>query len=234
MGIISIENTDRLFWLGRYSERVYSTIRLFAKSFDAMIDDKLDSYEDFCRQLDIPNRYGSREEFCRDYCFSPQDPNSIYSNLIRAYDNCVTLREEIGSETVSHIQLAVYAMDRARISHAPVVELQRVNDCILAFWGLADDRIESENTRNIIKVGKRVERLDLYGRLRLPRAELLREVHRLAGRIPKTFLSYHADRLKELEPLALAPVIDYDNIVALVDNLLEDRPVCWSCVSPIA
>lgn len=28
MGIISVENTDRLYWLGRYSERVYSTIQL--------------------------------------------------------------------------------------------------------------------------------------------------------------------------------------------------------------
>lgn len=222
MGIISIEHTDRLYWLGRYSERVYTTIRLFAKSFDSMIDNHLDDYEEFCRKLDIPNRYASREAFCREYCFSPQDPNSIYTNLTRAYDNCVTLREEIGSETLCHIQLAVYALDKARISQAPLVELQRVSDCILAFWGLTDDRIESENVRNIIKVGKRVERLDLYGRLHMPRENLLREVHRLAGRIPKTCLKYHAENLKELETLALSPVIDYDRIVVLVDHLLED------------
>ena len=33
MGIVSLINTDKLFWLGRYSERVYTTIRLFGESF---------------------------------------------------------------------------------------------------------------------------------------------------------------------------------------------------------
>ena len=31
-------NTDRLYWLGRYSERVYTTLRLFSLSFDALIE----------------------------------------------------------------------------------------------------------------------------------------------------------------------------------------------------
>ena len=38
MGIISVENTDRLYWLGRYTERVYSTIKIFESRFDSMID----------------------------------------------------------------------------------------------------------------------------------------------------------------------------------------------------
>ena len=160
MGIISVENTDRLYWLGRYSERVYTTIKLFADSYDDMIDYYFDSYAEFCRRLDIPNIYDSRETFIARYCFDPDDPNSIHANLIRAYDNCVVLREAIGSETVSYIQLAMYDMNRARASQAPLVELQKVTDNILAFWGIADDSIDSENVRNLIKVGKRVERLD--------------------------------------------------------------------------
>ena len=35
--------------------------------------------------------------------------------------------------------------------------------------------IESENIRNIIKVGKRVERIDLLGRLRQNKKDMLRE-----------------------------------------------------------
>ena len=69
MGIISVEHTDRLYWLGRYSERVYTTIRLFADSFDEMIDLCENSYDDFCRKLDIPNIYTSRENFIERYCF---------------------------------------------------------------------------------------------------------------------------------------------------------------------
>lgn len=222
MGIISVENTNRLYWLGRYSERVYTTIRLFAVSFDDMIDNYIDSYADFCKSLDIPNIYTSKENFVERYCFDEEDPNSIYSNLMRAYDNCVTLREELGSETVSYIQLAVYELQRARVSEAPLIELQKVVDNILAFWGIVDDSIDSQNVRNIIKVGKRIERLDLYGRLHMPREEMLREVHRLAGRIPQSCLKYRADYLRELERLVEDTEIDYYTIVMKVDNLLEE------------
>lgn len=221
MGIISVENTDRLYWLGRYSERVYTTIRLFSDSYDHMIDAYINDIEDFCRRLDIPNIYDSKDNFIERYCFDETDPNSIYSNLVRAYDNCVTLREEIGSETVSYIQLAMYEMQKAQRSPSPLIELQRVNDNILAFWGIADDQIDSENVRNMIKVGKRVERLDLYARLHASRAQMLREVHRLAGRIPRTNLKYKKEQLDELNALVSAPEINYYTVVQKVETLLD-------------
>ena len=34
MGIITLEMTDRLYWLGRYLERVYTTVKLYADSYD--------------------------------------------------------------------------------------------------------------------------------------------------------------------------------------------------------
>ncbi len=221
MGIISINNTDRLYWLGRYSERVYTTIRLFAVSYDSMIDQPQYKYEQFCTRLDIPNIYSSRADFISRYCFDSSDPNSIYSNLIRAYDNCVTLREEIGSETVSYIQLAMYAMEKAKKSDAPLLNLQHVMDNILAFWGIVDDSIDSENVRNIIKVGKRVERLDLYARLHMPANEMLREARRLAGRVPRTNLKYQKSGLDALEKLVKSETVDYGGILYQVDHLLE-------------
>ncbi len=221
MGIISIENTDRLYWLGRYSERTYTTIRLFANSFDAMIDSVKGGHETFCKRLDIPNIYQDGEDFIRCYCFDPEDPNSIISNLTRAYDNAILLREALGSEVISYIQLAVYAMNKAGSSVSPLVELQEVCDDILAFWGIVDDAVDSENVRNIIKIGKRIERLDLYGRLHMSKTEMLREVHRLKGRLPKTCLKYRAASLDEIEALAEADEIDYYGIVKRVENLLD-------------
>lgn len=150
-----------------------------------------------------------------------EDPNSILSNLTRAYDNCVTLREELGSETISYLQLAVCAMNKAGESHAPMVELQEVADNIVAFWGMVDDDIDSENVRNLIKVGKRVERLDLYARLRMPKDKMLREIHRLAGRIPRTCLKYNGKKLEKLQTLIEAPEIDYGEVVRTVEALLE-------------
>lgn len=85
MGILSLENTDRLYWLGRYSERVYTTIRLFFLSFDRLLDlegDDMAHIARFCKDLEIPNVYPAKEDFLSHYCFDDRDPNSIRSNLL--------------------------------------------------------------------------------------------------------------------------------------------------------
>ena len=224
MGIISLEQTNRLYWLGRYSERVYTTIRLYAKCYDDMIDDIGENYADFCRMLEIPNIYRDKEDFNQRYGFDESDPNSILSNLIRAYDNAVVLREEIGSETLSYIQLAIYAINKAKISRAPLLELQNVEDNILAFWGIADDFIESETIRNIIRTGKRVERIDLYARLKLGIKELKSELRRMHTRLVSSGMHYNEaclDRLIALiEHIDEAAVADYEGIVKNVENLV--------------
>lgn len=220
MGIISIEQTDRLFWLGRYTERVYTTLRLYSNSFDSMIDEITDSYSEFCSMIDIPDVYGSKEVFKEKYPFDEENPDSILSNLDRAYDNAVVLREEIGSEALSYIQLAIYDMNKAKISRAPLIEMQRVIDNILAFWGIADDSIDSEQVRNIIKTGKRIERIDIYGRLRISRHELIREIHRLEPRIERSGIKYNKDKIIMLKKLVEQPEIDYYRIVSEVESVL--------------
>ena len=221
MGIISIEQTDRLYWLGRYSERVYTTLRLYSESFDRLIDMDDYDYTEFCKRLDIPDIYGSKEKFKERYPFDEEDTNSIFSNLLRAYDNAIVLREEIGSETLSYIQLAIYDMQKARVSRAPLIEMQSVMDNILAFWGIADDSIDSEQTRNIIKAGKRVERVDLYGRLHLSADDITREVHRLIPRLERSGIRYREEGLKNLKSLVETGEIDYYKIVYEVEHLLE-------------
>ena len=219
MGIISIEQTNRLFWLGRYSERVYTTLRLYSNSFDSMIDKKVYHYQDFCRMIDIPDIYASKECFKESYPFDESNPDSIFSNLNRAYDNAIVLREEIGSETLSYIQLAIYDMNKAKISRSPLIEMQSVIDNILAFWGIADDIIESEQVRNIIKIGKRIERIDIYARLGMGRRELVREVNRMTHRIERCGIKFDREKAEYLKELVNAPEIDYYKIVDEVETI---------------
>lgn len=221
MGIKSVENIDRLYWLGRYSERVYTTIKLYGAKFDSMLEEGAESYDEFCRSLDIPNIYSTAEEFRRRYPFDKDDPNSIASNLLRAYDNAIELREEIGSETLAYIQLSVYELNKAAVSAAPMIEFQNILDDMLAFWGIVDDQIEEENTRNIIKVGKRVERIDLYGRLHMDRAAMMREIHRLKGRIGRTNLNYNKSVVEYLNRMVEENVLDYPVIVRQINSILE-------------
>lgn len=72
-------------------------------------------------------------------CFS-RNPDSLISNLNRAYDNAVVLRESIGSEALSYIQMSVYDMENAAKSEVPLLEVQQVLDNIHAFWGIIVSR----------------------------------------------------------------------------------------------
>ena len=220
MGIISLEQKDRLLWLGRYTERVYTTLKLYSNTYDTLIDGLGDSYASFCEKIDIPNVYADLKDFEEKYPFDEENPDSIMSNLIRAYDNAIVLREEIGSEALSYIQLAIYDMNKARVSRAPLLEIQRVIDNILAFWGVVDDSIDSRQVRSLIKTGKRIERIDLYARLGADKSELEREISRLEIRITRTGLDYDENLIKELKELVTSDKIDYYKIVSIVESIL--------------
>ena len=135
------------------------------------------------------------------------------------------LREEIGSETLSYVQLAIYAINKAKISRAPLLELQNVEDNLLAFWGIADDFIDDEVIRNIIKAGKRIERIDLYARLKLGPKELKNELKRMEKRLMRSKMSYDGDRLERLRALIGAENqedYDYRGIVQEVEGLVNE------------
>jgi uncharacterized alpha-E superfamily protein len=201
---LSHENISRLLWLGRYSERVYTTLRNFAGKFDAMIDDEKNSHD-----------------FAKSYCFDENNPDSVYSALIRAYDNAIELREEIGSDTFSYVQLAVYEMNKAKLSDAPLLQLQKVIDNIAAFWGVADDIIEDENVRSIIKLGKRIERVDLYARFNADSEDIRREVRRLGSRILKAGIVYDAESLERLKRIAENERIDTQALMKEAESLVN-------------
>ena len=219
MGIISIEQADRLYWLGRYTERVNTTIKMFSRSFDSMIDGISDSYDEFCKLIDIPNVYADKEDFNRNYPFDENNPNSILSNLNRAYDNAIVLRERIGSETLSYIQMAIYEMQKAKISDSPLIGLQKVLDDLLAFWGIADDVIDDFRIRNIIKAGKRIERIDMYARLGAGGKELIREVNRMIPRVEKSGLNYDVDKLIKIKEMANSSEVDFYGLVTEVETI---------------
>ena len=221
MGIISVEQVDHLYWLGRYTERVYTTLKIYSESFDRMIDESEDSYQKYCDSLDIPNIYESKEDFLKRYPFDISVPDSIISNLNRAYDNAIVLRETIGSEALSYIQLSIYAMNNASVSDAPLIDLQQIMDDLLSFWGLVDDQIDSDQIRNIIKAGKRIERIDLYARLEVEKPRLVREVRRMIPRVLRSGMKYDDMSLSRVSTLINDVNLDYEIIITNVEKIIS-------------
>lgn len=203
MGIISMEKVDHLYWLGRYTERVYTTLRVFFHIYDRMIEQPEGIYAKYCERLNIPDIYTSNHQFAQSYLFGEDNPDSLYSNMKRAYDNAVVLRDELSSTVLSYVQLALDTFEACRRTTAPLLELQQVLDDLLAFWGGADDYVEEEDCRNILKCGKYVERLDLCIRLDYHGKDLEREYRKLCNRLKRTSLNYSGENLQRLEEIIL-------------------------------
>ncbi len=165
MGTVSLNNSSRLFWLGRYTERVYTGLKEAKFIYDAYVDGQEADFAAYCHALGISASYTNTADFCRRYYFDEQDSNSLISSLRYAYDNAVVMRDTLSSVTLSYIQLAFNAMQDAAKSTSPAILLQLVMDDIMAFRGSCEESIAESACRATLKMGANLERVDLYLRL---------------------------------------------------------------------
>lgn len=198
MGIISLVKANNLLWLGRYTERTYTTLRFFDKYYDDMIDLDTSAYQKYCENLGIPDIYGDKTTFNKNYIFDTSDPNSMVSNLTRAHDNAMVIRDAISSETLSYLEMALNILKDGYKDHTPLREMQRVLDYLMAFWGCLDDYVDDEECRNVIKAGRYVERLDLYFRFSMPYEKKIKEYSKLENRLHKSHLQYNEGSMRRL------------------------------------
>ena len=171
--VMTANKANRLFWLGRYVERVYMTLHLLRRVYDKMIDGDPAEYESFWQKLDMTDSYASTGEFTLGMMYDEHNPGSVLSSLERAMDNAIMLREDIKSETMSYIEMSIALMKRFRSeAMSNVTNLQPVTDWMLAFRGSAAQRIEDPRVLSIIAIGQIVEKMDImlrfsydYGRV---------------------------------------------------------------------
>ena len=201
MTTISKEHSDRLYWLGRYTERAFITMRTIQKLYDKMLDRK-NAYEDFLRYFGITDTYGSNETFMKSFLYDGSNTNSVAYSLERSYDNGIVLREEISTESLSFLQLAKDTLAKSESSKNTRLSLLPLEDQMYAFWGCLNEHIYNDEIRNIIYIGKTIERLDLYIRMEYPfditRKEYIRLMKNLE-RAPKgTPYRYNTANYSEL------------------------------------
>ena len=201
MGIVSVEKANHFYWLGRYTERVFTTLKGFISVYDNMLDSDPTAYKKYCESIGITDIYQSKDDFIVRYINDISDGNSIINSLHRAYDNGIVLRGEIGSETLGYLQMAINCFDEYAAGSFSLYRYQRVLDFLYAFWGCADDCVEDETSRNILKCGRYMERLDLYLRLKMPYSKIEKEYSKLKNRMEKSRLSVNENakmRLSEI------------------------------------
>ena len=201
MGTISLEHSDRLYWLGRYTERSFITLKSLDRLYDRMIDDS-HGYTEYLGYFGIADIYESSRDFIRSFLYDENDPHSAAYSLERAYDNGIVLREEISTASLSFLQMAKDTLIRSQSSTNTRLSLLPLEDILYGFWGSVNEHIYDDEIRNIIYIGKTIERLDLYIRMKYPFATVEKEFIRLCknlNRVPKaTPYRYNTKYLSQL------------------------------------
>ena len=220
MGTVTLGKLDSLYWMGRYIERVYQSISMYKETYDKLIDQDAEYFVQECERMGMQNTFESSMDFAWKIAFDTANPLSIISNLYRVYDNAMIMRDEITSESLAYVHLALAEMKRGKTSEAPLMELQNVEDLIFAFWGCIDDKVDDQGVRNTIKIGKHIERLDILLRRDADRSDLVREINRLMSRVDTTELPFNRKALLYTNAMIEDEDAEYEDIRKMVWDII--------------
>ncbi len=197
---ISSEHSSRIYWLGRYTERAFTTLKSLERLYDKVIDRDSEHYRKYLDCFGLCDTYGDYKTFFRSFIFDKNNSCSLSYSLERAYDNGIVLREEISTDSLAYLQLAKDKLKSAENTpQGLVVAMMPLEDILYGFYGCFTDHVYNEEISNIFLCAKYVERLELYIRLKYCIEKIRGEFTRLCiflERIPEnTPYRYDAKQL---------------------------------------
>lgn len=186
---ISTEHSSRIYWLGRYTERAFTTLKSLERLYDKVIDRDPEHYKKYLGCFGLNDTYGDYKKFFHSFIFDKNNSCSVKYSLERAYDNGIVLREEISTDTLAYLQLAKDKLKSAEnVSQGLVVALMPLEDILYGFYGCFTDHVYNEEVRDIFLCARYVERVELYIRLKYRREKIISEFDRMCEfleRIPE-------------------------------------------------
>ncbi len=222
MGTLSIGMVNNLLWLGRYTERVFTTLSMFLKYYDQMLESP-EMYKTYVNDFGLDDIYDDRKDFIARYLYDESLDFSLISTMYQAFDNAVILRDQITSDTLCYIQMALTTFSQSQAHSSPVFSLLPAKDYIYAFWGSIDDCVDDEQARDIIRIGRYIERIDMYTRLDMDQAKIIVEFQRLSRRM---------DRMQEREQIFSQ--FFYDKLTDLIMTKTQySKPEVIQCLSQL-
>ncbi len=184
LALVTASKAENLYWLGRYTERVYTTLELFFPFYDRVMDTDPDAFRPFARALDLPEDFENFDEFVYALLYDEGQRDSVRSAAESAFYNAVILRPELSSRLLGYIELALSRLSDAarRCGKGGSMFSQRdVADALLAFWGGIENSPADPSFKALVFMGKYIERLDLYSRFSMATEMMAPALRKLAG-----------------------------------------------------
>jgi hypothetical protein len=102
-----------------------------------------------------------------------------------------------------------------------VNELEIVSDSLMAFWGAIDERIFKREVRNMIKVGWRLEALDLHIRFDYPHERILFFLERLEWHLKAEPEAFDQKLFLDMKTALEQPSFNKNAVLAMLASLFR-------------
>lgn len=227
LSLVTASKADNLYWLGRYTERAFTTLNQFFPFYDRVMDTDVDAFRPFAHALDLPEDFEDFDGFVNSFLYDGSNPDSVRSAVTSAFNNAVILRPELSSRLLQYVELAMTNITDAAKYAADAEDIYKqrdITDDMLAFWGGIENSPVDPTLKAFIFIGKYLERIDLYTRFGLTMEELEAPLKKLAAYsmtldgmpLPSCF----ADGLSWL--VGQLPSRGYQEIADLLKKYLDD------------
>lgn len=227
LSLVTASKADNLYWLGRYTERAFTTLNQFFPFYDRVMDTDVDAFRPFAHALDLPEDFEDFDGFVNSFLYDGSNPDSVRSAVTSAFNNAVILRPELSSLLLQYVELAMTNITDAAKYAADAEDIYKqrdITDDMLAFWGGIENSPVDPTLKAFIFIGKYLERIDLYTRFGLTMEELEAPLKKLAAYsmtldgmpLPSCF----ADGLSWL--VGQLPSRGYQEVADLLKKYLDD------------
>ncbi|MBQ4616644.1 MAG: alpha-E domain-containing protein [Mailhella sp.] len=162
---ISPAKANRLYWLGRYAERVSAQLHFLRHYYDLCLDEgHEDALLEYCSKLSLADCPQDRDLFLLQHLFGDR-PGCLRHTLNCLNDNSIVLRELLATNTIAYVNLCVATLKHSdHKKDVNINNLQPISDYILAFWGSVLHFVVDQAPLDLLCIGRRLESIDVETR----------------------------------------------------------------------
>ena len=172
---ISVKTAERLYWFGRYVQRIQTMVTELVSTYDFVIDREFEEGKRFYAKLGIDIEYDNAGDYLRQAVYGSH-AGSIESIVTWARENAIETRhllDERGFSTLNRIYNRLVAGRGQRIG--PAVLEGIIDDCSLIL-GIFSTELDRTRAYQLIRFGQQIERFDLilrlYGEIEMVSADI--------------------------------------------------------------
>ena len=152
-----------LYWFGRHLERVEATLIDVLEIFDVIIDTDPEAGKRYYERLEVELEYESASQFLDNAIFG-EHPANLAAAMRNARENAIICRAYLDADAFGETIKLHELFDHASKS-ANHVDYRFVDDAlslINEIWGLKTRGLVRRKSDHFIRLGKLVEKVDLY------------------------------------------------------------------------